>query len=337
MAAARFYVVERSASGISLNNANETVRLFDSQGKLVSAVSYGKSVENEAYARGENGKWFWTTILTPGQENIISVFDSKSNGQAEVLGVLENFLEPMITTLDKIKECEAGDLVKVRGTVAVEPGILGAQYFYIVGSPGVQVYNYKKEFPSLKVGDYIEVSGEISLVNGEQRLKTKQKEDMEIIERRQPPVPEELTGEKVSEEYLGGLISVTGEVTDKKGSDVYLDDGTGEVRVYIKKNTGIDLKEIIEGETITVVGIVSQVSSGLRIMPRADYDIIRRDEEVWDNEAGQILGEVAASDEWSIEERDQKMELFRYLLILAGGIIIVLAGLLFKELKKKGG
>jgi len=331
-----FYAVDRADSGLALNNSNESVRLFDNLVELIDEVYYEKSFEGESYARGENNKFFWTTVLTPGEENIISVAGSK---EADI-GLENSFLvstkeqkQIIETTLEKIKELESGELVKVNGVVAVEPGILGAQYFYIVGSPGVQVYNYNKEFPSLKIGDYIEVSGEISISNGEKRIKTKEKEDMKIIEHRSDPIPEELAVEKITDDYLGNLVFVTGEITDKKGSTIYLDDGTEEIRVYIKEATGINSAEIKEGETLAIAGLVSRTESGLRIMPRSAEDIIKKDSES-QGSPGQVLGEVAESDEWSVAARDKKLQLFRYLLVLAGGVIVVLGGLLIKELRK---
>ncbi|MDD5071228.1 MAG: lamin tail domain-containing protein [Patescibacteria group bacterium] len=336
-----FYLLERSESGLALNNTNDSARLFNNLEELVDEVSYEKSFVGESYARAENGKWFWTTILTPGEENVISVAGSKSVGQTSVLGVSVKPSESgpggyIVTSLEKIKEFESGDLVRAEGTVAVLPGILGAQYFYIVGSPGIQVYNYNKDFPNLKIGDYLEVSGEISISGGEQRIKTKTKEDMKIIENRGAPAPAELAIEKITEEYVGSLVSITGEVVDRKSSIVYLDDGTEETRVYIKGTTGINIKEIKEGEILTIAGIVSRTESGLRIMPRSPDDIIRKDIESQSRgEAGQVLGEVAASNEWAIAARDKKLELFKYLLVLAGGIIIVLGGLLIKELRRE--
>ncbi|MDD5291175.1 MAG: lamin tail domain-containing protein [Patescibacteria group bacterium] len=334
-----FYLLERNESGLALNNSNESVRLFNNLGDLIDEVGYEKSYSGESYSRDKNGKWFWTTALTPGEENIISVAGSKSNGSENVLGVKVGSSaagEYVPVTLEKIKEAESGDLVKVEGTVAVLPGILGAQYFYIVGSPGVQVYNYNKDFPDLKIGDYIEVSGEVSVSSGEKRIKTKQKDDMKIIENRQAPQPAELPVEKITEDWVGGLVSITGEVTDRKSSTVYLDDGTDEIRVYIKEATGIKAGEIKEGETLAIAGIVSRTESGLRVMPRSPDDIIKKDAES-QGEAGQVLGEVAESDEWPIATRDKKLELFKYLLVLAGGIIIILGGLLVKEFRGNRG
>ncbi|MCK4553569.1 lamin tail domain-containing protein, partial [Candidatus Parcubacteria bacterium] len=318
-----YYVLDREESGLALNNTMDAVRLFDNFNELVEEIEYEQVVEGEAYARGKNNKWFWTTVITPGEENVISVADSSETGvivkSASYSAGGKKTEQIIETTLDKINECEVGDLIKVVGIVAVEPGVLGSQYFYIVseGAPegetptsrlqarllkgeagkklasvdfipdgavqnkdnapeslqgdsdedsedidgtvhaaGIQVYNYKKDFPNLKVGDYIEVQGELSVSSGELRLKTKTVDDFKILEHREPPIASEAACEKVDEEYVGQLITVTGEIVERKSSIVYLDDGTDEVIVYLKKSTGINPKSIKEGEIVAVTGLV---------------------------------------------------------------------------------
>ncbi len=334
--AGKFLVVDRAESGLALNNTPDAVRLFNNLGELVDEVEYEKAIEGEAYARGLNDKWFWTTALTPGQENIISVADSESvivapdsySYTSSANSVKSNGDIIIETTLENIKECEVGDLVKVNGTVAVLPGVLGSQYFYITGSPGIQVYNYYKDFPSLQLGDYITVSGEISMSNGEMRIKTKQASDMQVLEHGEPPAPEQLSCDKISEEYTGQLVSVTGEVVERKSSLVYLDDGTDETLIYIKAATGINASNIKEGERVAVTGLVGRTQSGPRIMPRSNEDIIKKDIE--STAVDQVLGEIAVSDQWAIAQRDKKLELFKYLLVIAGAVIVVLSGLLVK-------
>ena len=36
---------------------------------IIEEIEYETVVEGEAYARGKNNKWFWTTVVTPGEEN----------------------------------------------------------------------------------------------------------------------------------------------------------------------------------------------------------------------------------------------------------------------------
>ncbi len=121
---------------------------------------------------------------------------------------------------------------------------------------------------------------------------------------------------------------------ERKSSIIYLDDGTDEVKVYIRNTTGINPKSIKEGSIMTVIGIVNQTKSGIRIMPRSNDDIIMKDIESQEGEVGQVLGEISVSDEWTIAERDKKLELFKYLLVIAGAVIVLLSGLLIREFRR---
>ncbi|MCK4553570.1 hypothetical protein KAU19_01240, partial [Candidatus Parcubacteria bacterium] len=68
-------------------------------------------------------------------------------------------------------------------------------------------------------------------------------------------------------------------------------------------------------------------------MPRSSNDIIKKDPQSH-SAVSRVLGEVAVSDVWEIAQRDKKIELFQYLLVLAGGVIVVLGGLLVKEVRR---
>jgi hypothetical protein len=64
----KFLAVYYKDSGISLNNSDEEIKLYDPNGKLISSVSYGDT--KEGYAYGFDGaKWKWTSFITPNAEN----------------------------------------------------------------------------------------------------------------------------------------------------------------------------------------------------------------------------------------------------------------------------
>lgn len=332
-----FYVLDRPESGLALNNTGDAVRLYNNLDELVDEVEYGAAAEGNSYARRADGSWVWTSVLTPGEENVVSEAEINKTIKQESNKTKRNSNYYVKTNLEKIKEFEAGDLVEVAGTVAVLPGIFGSQYFYIVGppgantaeasSPGVQVYNYKKDFPDLKVGDYIEAKGELSMVNGETRLKTKTAQDMKIIEHRDEPLPEEISSDKLNDDYVGQLVKIAGEITEKKSSVIYLDDGLGEAVVQIKKNTGISTSDFNEGEAVAVTGIVSRSSAGLRILPRSSNDIKREN----DTQEVKVLGASSESDEWVINARNKKI--LYYVLISLGGLVIIAGAIWWKKKK----
>lgn len=226
--------------------------------------------------------------------------------------------------LSSIREYDVGDLVRVQGIVAVEPGIFGSQYFYIVqGDVGVQVYMNKKDFPILKVGDLVVVSGELSQAYGELRLKVKSKTDIKVMKPVETrliaslQVPNQLEIVDIGEEQEGSLIMVQGEITELKTSYMYVDDGTDEFRVYFKKGAGIDKKQLLLGQKVKVIGIISQNSGGYQLLPRGNFDI-----EKISNSNDDIL--VLQSDDKTINAPVAET----YLTATAGGLTSILIGLL---------
>ncbi len=311
-------VIEKTDSKISLNNTSEEIKLLDSGQNLVSSVKYDFSFEDNAFALGKNNNWFWTTMPTPGEENIISF------AGADFLDKGLNFNSDMRLEVDLeiVKDLEAGTFVKTSGVVMVEPGILGSQYFYI---NGIQIYNYKKDFPELAIGDYIDVEGEISVSSGEKRIKTKNSEDIEVIENLDLPEAEILNCEEAnSEKYIGRFVEVEGEVVDKEGATIYIDDGTSELKVYIKKMTNINIENIKEEGVVTVRGILNMTRSGVRLLPRTNEDL-----EIAEG-AGEVSGKLEENNEWHLEARNKKQELLKYLLVILSGVIIILGGVAFR-------
>ncbi len=342
-----YFLLERGASKLTLNNDRGAFRLYSDLDELADELAYGKVIEGESYARGENGKWFWTTKITPGEDNIIQVASSQGSktAQPQVKGVrLDPAIDLDYFSLTEIKEKEIGEKIATRGLVAVEPGILGAQFFYLVSSPdeatssvGIQIYNYKKEFPQLKVGDYLEVSGVIAQSGGELRIKTANKENMRMIEHRAEPIPQKFACDELDDDNLGQLIVLAGTITDKKSSTIYLDDGSDEVLVYLKKTAGINTKSIREGDSYSIAGIVSRTASGIRLLPRSNQDFVLLENE--EPELGLIkttvLGELPATTTWLLEGRNKQREELKYWLVLVFTCLVLVAVWLVRNNRSK--
>ncbi|MBA7496084.1 hypothetical protein ES702_06682 [subsurface metagenome] len=109
--------------------------------------------------------------------------------------------------------------------------------------------------------------------SGEKRIKISKTEDIEILSQASIPQAKKIkTGEAGN--FEGFLIQVTGRIVQLSGSTFYIDDGSGKIRIYISKNTGIKKPKMKKGDWVTIIGIVSQAKSGFRILPRFLKDII---------------------------------------------------------------
>ncbi len=312
---------------LSLTNSGENVRILDPEGSVLSEVEYVSSKEGKSYTYGGE-MWFWTADLSPGKQNASLPVAEAVRSKTKTITA-----RPKIeTSLTDVRNFDVGTIVSLTGTVVVEPSVLSSQYFYIAGSPGLQIYSYKKDFPVLARGDKVKITGELAETSGELRLKIDTAVDIQVIGESEPYIPLELAIADIDEPYEGWLVEIKGEVTGIKGSYVYLDDGTDEIRLYIRGGSGIDKSVFKEGIRALVTGIVQETKSGYMVSPRDLNDVVIE---------GGVKGEKVASVSKDPADSSKK-EMFFAIFLTLGGLAIVLGIKLygdniknmFKKLKK---
>ncbi|PIY93297.1 MAG: hypothetical protein COY69_02360, partial [Candidatus Magasanikbacteria bacterium CG_4_10_14_0_8_um_filter_32_14] len=270
-----YKVFGRQDTKLAFNNTSDSVRILYPDGTILTEIRFDDVVEGASYVRNSEGIWVWTSSPTPGEENFINE-NTKVKG-IKIIKSKSNSIKPVInTTLEKVRDEDLGDLVSVTGTVAVEPGVLGTQFFYIINqNAGVQVYMYSKDFPKLQIGDEIEITGEITETSGETRIKLKEKKDIKILGHVDLPQGKFLELENIGEAYEGSLLVASGEITEIKSSYMYIDDGTEEIKVYFKAGAGIRKDVFQEGDLVRVTGLLHQTKTEYQLLPRMPNDIMK--------------------------------------------------------------
>ncbi len=262
----QFLVMPKKVSHLSLNNSDDSARLLTPDGEAFEEVQYDIGETGESYSVAGENDWQWTSEPTPGAQNIFRVDETSVSKKAKK-GVTA-------TTLENLAEFETGDLVRVRGKVVVLPQTFGSQYFYIATTRGVQVYMSKRDFPLLSLGEEVQVTGELGSIQGEQRIKVKKKTDIvKVAEAKNEPVAQKLLSD-IDEGDHGTLALIQGEVTEKKPTYVFLDDGTGEIQVNFKKGTGIQTQKIRLGDKLQITGVLLSQKSSLQLFPRMPQDVV---------------------------------------------------------------
>ncbi|MFA5129176.1 MAG: lamin tail domain-containing protein [Patescibacteria group bacterium] len=271
----QFLLFKKEVTKLAFNNTCDATRLLDTDGEIFFETSYDEVPEGASWARGEDGNFKWTTKLTPGAENIFQfqekIVAKKSNSTSAKKSATFS-----ATTLEEIRNLDLGDGVKVTGQVIVDPGVLGSQIFYIANAeacPGIQIYMYSKNFPELKLGDLVEVTGILAESGGEKRIKVSAKEDIKILESQEAPSPAPIKLSEIEEGLEGCLVSASGELTEKSGSNLYFADDDGELKIYLKSTLPFPKPKMNIGDQIETVGIVSQTKTGFRLLPRYIDDI----------------------------------------------------------------
>ena len=241
-------------------------------------------------------------------ENIVVKKDKKEkleikNNKSE--NNFKNTFDYSVDNLENIKNFKKGAQVLVDGVVAVEPGVLGANIFYI---NGIQIYSFKKDFPLLTLGDLVQISGKTSEAYGEKRINIKNKNSIQVVESGNEPEFRKINLDNNLEEFVGSLVLISGEVVELKKEHFWIGDEQGEIKIVIKPTTNIELAGIKLGDKVDVIGILSQTNSGLRVLPRYQDDI----------KVMEVLGDY--------DENSDKNNLGKYLLALS---VFVFLGLGF--------
>ncbi len=282
-----FAVFENVQTKIMLNNIGDEVNILWPDGEVVDSVRYEKADEGLSYNWTPNS-WTWSSEISSGKNNrteaIITEKEADKNNpeQGFVMGVedeedesgeIEDMeIDYIEADIEDIKHFTKHSRVKVSGIVSTPPGIFADDVFYLSGS-GIQVFSYEVKFSKIELGDEVELIGRVSEVGGEKRILLDNEEDIKINSRDNLVEAQLISTGNINESMEGYLVLIEGKVSQIKNDVFFLDDGSGEVKVYIKPRTEIEKPEIKIGDWMAVTGQASQTSAGYRILPRFQGDI----------------------------------------------------------------
>ncbi|MDO8462939.1 MAG: lamin tail domain-containing protein [bacterium] len=268
-----YAVIPRSQLRAALTNSGATVELRAPDGTVMDSTAYADAKEGWSFARLDGAQWQWTSAPSPNAHNafvagVRIVADSGSGGASA--STTEGVLSVRIADLDDIA---LGSDIIVRGTVTAAPGDVGKQVFYIAdGGAGLQVYVGNRVLPTLAIGTTVEVTGEYRMAAGEPRVGIRAPEDVRVVGSDVVPEPVALRAADASDAALGALVALEGEVMERRGTIIHVDDGSDELRVALSGAAATDT-DVRAGDTVRIVGILSKTQSGFRILARTSGDV----------------------------------------------------------------
>lgn len=209
-----------------------------------------------------------------------------------------------LSTIKDARQKPKNSEVLVEGIITTLPATLSNQYFYIQDqSAGIQIYSSKGNFPKLSSSQKIRVLGTTSESNNEKRIKISSSEDITILNQEKEPEPIALQTGQINENQEGMLVKVKGKVVEPSGNLFYLDDDSGKIKIYIKRETKIEKPEFKTDENVELAGIVSQYKDTYRILPRINSDI-KTVSGIVLAESNKKLSNKDAAEQDEIEEAD---------------------------------
>ncbi|MFA5248281.1 MAG: lamin tail domain-containing protein [Patescibacteria group bacterium] len=311
-----------------LNNGEYTVRLIASDGQ--NEMVFEKILNSLSFLEVKPKTEVLSSVVNNNNTAVNKQPISLDKKLVEILNPTE---EKFISTaIAEIKNKSAGENISISDTVIVPPGVYGTQYFYIIDNKNqaVKIYNFKKDFPELKIGELIEINGQIMQNAQEKYIKIANQEDVKILGTSDLPTP--LEKDIIEPDDLNKFITLQGDVAKKDGTRIFLENASGQASIYFKPGANIDKSVLKIGTQVKISGLVGIISQDLELLPRGQEDIFIVSTE---NQISTVTKEktefqTASGTDWILPERKKNNFIF-YLLIIFGATILVLAGLLLKK------
>lgn len=207
---------------------------------------------------------------------------------AEVLRKLDSPTVAVASTKTKIisiaeaRRLSPGALVTIEGSVTVPSGTFRSSFSdegFALQDGGSGIYVSMSTDPGLRVGQRVRVTGKLAEGSGLLRLIPSGAGAVRLRGRGPQVQPESVQTGKINETTEGRLVKVTGKITRPVVGDppygfrLFVDDGTGEIQIYVSTSAKIDLSSLQPGQRVSVTGIGGQYKDHYEIDPRFPADI----------------------------------------------------------------
>ncbi|NOZ70379.1 MAG: hypothetical protein GXP38_00455, partial [Chloroflexi bacterium] len=162
----------------------------------------------------------------------------------------------------------------VEGIVTVPPGVFGPQILYVQDeSAGLKLYLREGHFPSLRLGDRVRATGYLRDFYGQRELNIPQASWLLREGGGSAPQPRFLRTGNVNAVFRGQLLLIVGRVSGFAQNSFVVDDGSGEVTVWLDSDLSWTRPYFESGSTWAVMGVVAFEQGRFVILPRFPDDI----------------------------------------------------------------
>lgn len=187
-----------------------------------------------------------------------------------------------VMTIAEARRLPLETVVTIEGSVTVPSGTFKSSISdegFAVQDRSGGIYVGMKVNMNLRLQERVRVTGRLAQSNEMLTLVPAGVEDVKKRGRGPKVRPERIATGRVNEMTEGRLLKVSGRVTREVvsdapyGSRLFLDDGTGEIQVYVSASAGIDLSHLRPGQRVSATGFGAQYKDHYEIEPRFPADI----------------------------------------------------------------
>lgn len=175
-----------------------------------------------------------------------------------------------------------GSVVTVKGTVTVAAGAFVSSTFdqgFALQDKSGGLYVSLVTDVGLDLRDQAEVTGQLQESFGLLILVPSGPGNVKYKGLGRPVAPEAVDTGSVNEATEGRLVVVEGVISQAVSNDLpfgytfYVDDGSGEIQIFVSASTGIDLSGLALGQPVRVIGFSGQFATTYEVQPRVQSDL----------------------------------------------------------------
>jgi len=184
-----------------------------------------------------------------------------------------------VVSIAKARTMPLGTVVTVAGTVTTPPGAFESSFFdkgFGLQDRSAGIYVSVAADPGVSLRSQVRVTGTLRDSFG---LLILVSSDLTRYGKGSAVRPRSVSTGAVGERTEGSLVCVIARITQAPASDLpygfkfFVDDGSGELTIFVNTQTGIDLSGLRVGQTVRVTGFSSQFDTHYEIDPRFPSDI----------------------------------------------------------------
>jgi len=176
-----------------------------------------------------------------------------------------------------------GSRVTVEGTVSTPSGAFASSFFDVgfgIQDDRAGIYVSLQTDLHVVPGDRVRVTGVTADSFGLLVLLPDDPGDVDRRGHEDPPKARRVATGAVGESTEGLLVTVQAKITrapaadDDFGFKLFVDDGSGELQIFVNLETGIDVTGLTVGERVKITGFSSQFEADFEIDPRFPQDVV---------------------------------------------------------------
>ena len=187
---------------------------------------------------------------------------------------------PKTISIAEARSLPLGTVVTVDGSVTVASGAFSSSTFdqgFAIQDHTGGIYVSVASNPGLELRRQVRVTGQLAESFG--LLILTNVTDIKAHGKGPKVQPLPVATGAVGEATEGKLIRITATITQPVENDlpfgfkVFVNDGSGEVQIFVNASTGIDVSGLQTGQTIEVTGFSGQFDDHFEVAPRTQGDI----------------------------------------------------------------